>query len=293
MRFGGAILVTALALTVLVASGATAAERVTDGGFEQTTCPGDGYSCTNPFWVEAVPEQGFACRAPSCASGPASGSGFGTLGSDNILTGAHENGSLEQPIDLPSTPATLRFKLKAPLPPVASVPQATLTVGLGQSPVFSFGPPDYPGYASYTPVSVPIPASIPAGSHVLRFSVSCDGGASDSTCPRFDVDEVSVDSLFLCNGRPATIEGTDFAETLRGTAGPDVIAALGGKDVVRSGRGNDQVCGGAGKDRLNGQGGRDTLLGEGGKDKLSGGGGRGDRCKGGPGKDTESDSCEK
>ncbi len=293
MRFAGKLLLIGVASGLLWMAPAQAAERVSDGGFELTACPTDGISCTNPFWVEAVPDQSFACRTPQCQSGPAAGVGFGTLGAGDILAEADEAGSLQQAIDLPSTPATLSFLLKAPIPPVATIPQATMTVALGQSPLFSFGPPDFPGYASYTPVSVPVPASVPTGLHVLSFSISCHGGASDSQCPRFDVDQVSLTSPPLCKDRAATIEGSDAGETLRGTAKADVIVAGAGKDLVKAGGGDDLVCGGDGKDRLRGQGGRDTLLGEGGGDKLSGGGGKGDRCKGGPGRDRAAGSCEK
>ena len=40
----------------------------------------------------------------------------------------------------------------------------------------------------------------------------------------------------LCNGRPATIVGTEKSDKLRGTNGADVIAALGGDDRVRASR---------------------------------------------------------
>jgi Ca2+-binding RTX toxin-like protein len=96
-----------------------------------------------------------------------------------------------------------------------------------------------------------------------------------------------------CNGKPATITGTEGPDTLAGTPGKDVIAALGGADTVKARGGDDTVCGGAAADTLNGQGGKDRLLGEGGKDKLSGGGGKGDACTGGPGRDKERGSCEK
>jgi Ca2+-binding RTX toxin-like protein len=47
-----------------------------------------------------------------------------------------------------------------------------------------------------------------------------------------------------CNGRQATIVGTDGNDRVRGTTGPDVIVARGGNDFVRSRAGNDVICGG-------------------------------------------------
>ena len=77
-----------------------------------------------------------------------------------------------------------------------------------------------------------------------------------------------------CEGRVATIVGTDRPERLRGSRGRDVIAALGGNDVVRGGKGEDLICGGAGRDGLSGNGGRDRLVGGPGSDECRGGGGR-------------------
>ncbi len=77
-----------------------------------------------------------------------------------------------------------------------------------------------------------------------------------------------------CNGRVATIVGTNRAERLRGSGGRDVIAALGGNDKVRGANGDDIICGGSGKDKLAGNGGRDRLEGGKGPDRCKGGGGR-------------------
>jgi Ca2+-binding RTX toxin-like protein len=96
-----------------------------------------------------------------------------------------------------------------------------------------------------------------------------------------------------CDGKTATIVGTDDPELLTGTPGDDVITAAGGNDVVKASGGNDIVCGGVGNDDLVGGGGKDKLFGEDGKDKLSGGGGKGDVCNGGSAKDRATESCEK
>jgi Ca2+-binding RTX toxin-like protein len=86
-----------------------------------------------------------------------------------------------------------------------------------------------------------------------------------------------------CNGKPATIVGTDGGDNLGFTRGPDVIVGLGGNDDLDGGRGNDVICGGDGRDSLEGTGGRDTLFGEAGKDTLVGKGK--DLCNGGNGYD--------
>jgi hypothetical protein len=80
-----------------------------------------------------------------------------------------------------------------------------------------------------------------------------------------------------CDGKVATIVGTDGPDVLRGTDGDDVIAALRGNDVVLAGRGDDTVCGGEGADVLLGGDGNHTLLGQGGRDVANGGLGV-DRC---------------
>ena len=95
-----------------------------------------------------------------------------------------------------------------------------------------------------------------------------------------------------CNGKRATIVGSNGADRLKGTRRADVIVALAGNDRIKAGAGKDTVCAGAGKDRvvggpgndrldggpgndrLAGQGGKDTLLGRTGSDKLNGGAGR-------------------
>ena len=98
----------------------------------------------------------------------------------------------------------------------------------------------------------------------------------------------------MCDGRVATIVGTDGNDRLFGTDGNDVIVGLDGNDVIRAFGGNDVICGDNGRDRLFGGPGNDTLLGgkkndilkgDGGRDHLMGNQGR-DRLIGGGGVDT-------
>lgn len=88
-----------------------------------------------------------------------------------------------------------------------------------------------------------------------------------------------------CDGRPATIVGTNGNDTLRGTSRADVIDARGGHDRIVGRGGNDIICGGDGNDTIYGAGGQDRLHGGAGRDSLDGGAGR-DICKGGPGRDS-------
>lgn len=100
-------------------------------------------------------------------------------------------------------------------------------------------------------------------------------------------------ALPRCDGRIATIVGTDRGERLVGTAGRDVIVAKGGgdtilgrggNDIVCAGAGNDLVAGGTGNDRLFSGNGNDRVLGGDGGDLLAGGAGI-DRLEGGNGPD--------
>jgi RTX calcium-binding nonapeptide repeat (4 copies)/Beta-propeller repeat len=100
-----------------------------------------------------------------------------------------------------------------------------------------------------------------------------------------------VQTTDRCQGRPATLLGSQGKDRLTGTSGADVVLALGGNDRVSTRGGKDRVCAGKKNDTVKGGGGADRLLGEQGKDDLIGGGGK-DLCKGGPGKD-EGKACEK
>lgn len=94
----------------------------------------------------------------------------------------------------------------------------------------------------------------------------------------------AVAAAATCQGRPATITGTDGADWLVGTPGPDVIAGLGGHDRIRGLGGNDLLCGGSGSDELRGGFGHDRLVG-GANGMLEGYFELGDLLAGGPGND--------
>jgi Ca2+-binding RTX toxin-like protein len=101
----------------------------------------------------------------------------------------------------------------------------------------------------------------------------------------------------MCDGKRATIVGTDGDDVIKGTEKSDVIWAGPGNDKVYAGLGNDIVCGGPGDDLihggrgndwLEGGGGTDRVFGDLGDDKVMGGSGNRDEVSGGLGIDTVS-----
>lgn len=95
-----------------------------------------------------------------------------------------------------------------------------------------------------------------------------------------------------CDGKRATIVGTDKSETLTGTSGDDVIWAGGGGDLVQAGRGEDVICGGSGVDGLEGGKGSDRIFGGGGRDRIDTGTGDGDHGFGEAGPDVMMNRAE-
>ena len=85
-----------------------------------------------------------------------------------------------------------------------------------------------------------------------NFDADGDGRGCESFSPAPPVrivPHLQPDPVF-CNGREATIVGTDSRDIINGTPGDDVIASLGGHDVINGGGGDDVICGGAGIDTI-------------------------------------------
>ena len=76
-----------------------------------------------------------------------------------------------------------------------------------------------------------------------------------------------------CDGKVATIVGTNGNNTITGTRRADVIVAKGGKDRIDARGGRDRICGGTGDDRILGGRGNDRVFGGSGDDSMKGGAG--------------------
>ncbi len=90
------------------------------------------------------------------------------------------------------------------------------------------------------------------------------------------IDPVSgnVSQQCHCNGKKATLIGTQGDDNLVGTSTKaNVIVGGGGNDTIHGGGKDDTICGGSGNDKLYGEGGKDNLFGWIGDDELYGGDG--------------------
>ena len=80
----------------------------------------------------------------------------------------------------------------------------------------------------------------------------------------------SAQAASTCDGRTATIVGTNAADNLVGTEGSDVIVGLGGNDTILGLDGDDIICGGDGNDLIRAGRGEDRIFGEAGNDVIRG-----------------------
>lgn len=117
---------------------------------------------------------------------------------------------------------------------------------------------------------------------VAAFTVVTASGAESGAAP-------------MCDGKRATIVGTDGDDVIHGTDKADVIWGGPGDDTIYAGLGNDIICGGAGDDLIHGGrgndwveggAGTDSVFGDLGDDHVSGGPGNQDEMSGGLGIDT-------
>jgi Ca2+-binding RTX toxin-like protein len=132
-----------------------------------------------------------------------------------------------------------------------------------------------PNTGTQTPLST-------GGNFVDPLGIAIEGAGPGGSTPR---------SGASCQGKKATLSGTDGKDRLAGTPVSDVLLAGDGNDKVRGLDGDDRLCGGGGNDSVSGGGGDDRLRGDAGNDTLKGGPGT-DLCVGGPGKDRAT-GCEK
>ena len=106
-----------------------------------------------------------------------------------------------------------------------------------------------------------------------------------NTTDRFDGNPEYIRKNENCDGQPASIIGTENADSRNGFEFKDTFQLLGDDDSARGRAKNDRMCGKGGDDVLRGGTENDTLFGGGGNDTLNGNGGN-DVCFGGGGSDT-------
>jgi hypothetical protein len=200
---GGKALGTAVAIAVLVGVGATAspaaaAEQVADGGFEQTTCPTDGFSCTNPSWAEGG-TQSFVCNTPGCSTNtfnfPRTGSGWLQLGGDTI-TGNTEIGTLTmtQPLLIPRAPASLSYWVRRYGASDHVFSEFTVRID-GQEVVGSkITDPLIGPVSPYQKFTIDLSPNVGPAVRTLSLQMECGkaGSAAAAPCDVFLVDDVSV-----------------------------------------------------------------------------------------------------
>jgi hypothetical protein len=182
--------------------------------------------------------------------------------------------------------APVNFTVKASDPDPGNVtltgagvpPGATLTPALPAS-----GNPVQTAFA-WTPPAI--------GTTVMTFAAT-DPTGRQVLCSITIVASTGGGGTAKCDGKRATIVGTNKGENIEGTPGDDVIVALGGNDWIKPGGGNDVVCAGDGTDRVDAGDGDDLVFGQGDRDQLNGGrgddvmygGGNNDLLRGGDGND--------
>ncbi len=100
----------------------------------------------------------------------------------------------------------------------------------------------------------------------------CDNGVDDDGDGDVDVDDsdCATPSEKLCDGKVATIVGSNDADSILGTPGDDVIVGRLGNDTIMGGGGNDTICAGSGNDSAYGGNGDDIVQGNRGNDLLHG-----------------------
>ncbi|MDX6617103.1 MAG: hypothetical protein QOD60_2194 [Solirubrobacterales bacterium] len=182
---------------LLVPASASASERVLDGSFDVITActPSD---CTSPVWAETVDNGGGTgplCQAGTGSCGYFQGMGmvfassppvWAQFGGESVL--ADPTYSIQQVVNVPAAPATLRFQLFIK---DSNATTGAFTVQINGTPVFAAGGTT-PGYGAYAPVSIDI-SPFAGGLRTLRFDVSeaNPGGVSTDS---FNVDNVSLDA---------------------------------------------------------------------------------------------------
>ena len=154
------------------------ADLIEDGGFELG--PGGG------AWNESSTNFG----TPVCDPGCGNGNGTGPRGGDHWAwfggIDAFEEGSVDQDVIFPSSPATLTFYLE--IPEASGTGGDALVVSIDGNDVFSVTDLDAATYASYSQVMVDVSAFADGSTRNLRFESTVLG----SGITNFFVDDVEL-----------------------------------------------------------------------------------------------------
>jgi hypothetical protein len=182
---------------------AAAAEHVNDGGFEAASC--DATQCTDSAWGEATTTAFSSSTGPICRAGtgsgntactgggsaPFSGSTWTRFGAGYKGTNMFDGGvisSLEQSVAIPTSPATLSFRLRI----INSPATGQFKVEVGGAQVFAVTDTTA-GFTSYAPVAIDL-SSFAGTAPLIHFegiSSQLPVGALDS----FDVDDISLTTV--------------------------------------------------------------------------------------------------
>jgi hypothetical protein len=208
-RFLLFVAIALLSTMLLGPPGAGASERVQDGNFEAATC--DASDCTSPFWSEsafgsvATPLGLPICHAGTGSCGDAQGGIVGYHGpttwvqmggpaiSNALDFNATNTFSVQQTVQIPAPPATLRFYLLIRPGPDAPPSPGDLFVQVDGTPVFQASYTTA-GYGTYAPVSVDV-GGFAGGSRILRFEATVKNVYTSSRkTTSFNVDDVSLDA---------------------------------------------------------------------------------------------------
>jgi hypothetical protein len=193
-----------VAAICLAPSAGAAAERVQDGGFEAAICDAD--ECNDSAWVQGVTTAFTVATGPICRAGtgtgttacttqgsaPFSGSTWARLGAGykpNTMVGGGVSSFLDQTIPIPTSPATLSFRLRIINAPG---PTGEIRVRAGDLEIFA-ATDGTPGFASYAPVTIDV-SSLAGAAPAFRFEAF---SASDpiSALDSFDVDDISLTTV--------------------------------------------------------------------------------------------------
>ena len=185
------------------ANAATATERVTDGGFDQTLCNSAG--CLGSVWQSGGSTDGAngvvvgpICSGANfkCASGPSgyhNGPNWARLGraEETGTNPAQVDSWIQQDIQVPASfpPAPLATLHVVMRVLQGSSADANLTISLGGTTVLTVGGNDPRFTGSYAPVDVPLDAYVGPGARPLRFEAE---GFYQSYSTSFDIDDISV-----------------------------------------------------------------------------------------------------